>query len=79
MVNNESTLEAEDLMKLAYRIRPIGFGVFEDVFKLISADCKNASSSYIWMWVAAAAYRAGRMSMWADCQKRRARRQTKQG
>lgn len=64
-------MSPKEILKLTDRVLPRNLFLMRDVFDALRADPTNngVSDRNIAGWTAAAAYRAGRLSMWRDCRK----------
>ncbi|WP_368235002.1 hypothetical protein [Anaerotruncus rubiinfantis] len=57
----------EQLVKLSERVYYPGVRVVKNAYCMIREIYPEDDQNSWWIWVALAAYRAGRLSMWRDC------------
>lgn len=77
-MNQYGKFEPEQVAKLDGKVRMSQYRAANTAFKLIKQGNAEvpASDAYWWGVTAAAAYRAGRLSMWRDMRKARQRANT---
>ena len=67
------TISPEEIVKLSERARLKLLFYMQGLFEAFSqrfSDAAGQEHEILWAWVALAAYRAGRLSMWRDCRER---------
>lgn len=75
-MNRHEKIEPEQIAKLWGKTTTQQYRAVNAAAKLISGSVEPALDEYLWGVTAAAAYRAGRLSMWRDMRKARRRANT---
>ena len=73
------TISPEEIGKLSERARLKQLFYMQGLFEAFSrrfSDMEGQEHEILWAWVALAAYRAGRLSMWRDCREHQRNRRT---